>query len=73
MNYLQTTKALQIKVYKSIGYNVNLCIYEKEKIKKETWLKVEKLLKSKLDIYHQESAQLKTYKLHRSEILPLGM
>lgn len=37
MNYLQTTKALQIEIYKSIVYDVNLCIYEKEKIKKETY------------------------------------
>lgn len=37
MNYLQMTKALQIEIYKSIGYNVNLCIYEKEKVKKKTY------------------------------------
>lgn len=38
MNYLHTTKALQMEVYKSIGYNVNLnAIMKKEKIKKEPY------------------------------------
>lgn len=31
MNYLHTMKALQIEVYKSIGYNVNLNAFMKKK------------------------------------------